>query len=342
MLSLFIVFATFFLSCNPPADIDTYLTGLHQDGKLNGNVLVIKGDTVLYEKSFGYADGAKKQLLTAEHRFALGSIYKEFPAVAIMQLREEGLLTLEDSLSLFMPNLPAWANKITVRNLLQYSSGLPKIQWDSYFQNGLKPEEDEIVSELSSLEALTFEPGTAYLYSNYNPFLLMRIVENLTDTDFKKYVEQKVLLPFEIDGVLIKEEYPYQDTRLMAIPFDDNFKVDDYEVELTTICSSARGMQQWFSRLDDFEIISKESVKLLSEEAIEGDNIQSPLGRGDWEGDDLQLHLHHGSTENYESLVRNYKKDGLLIILMTNQKHRNLHEIADNLFELSQKSIAAN
>lgn len=335
-----ILWASFLLGCNQPNDIDTYLSTLHEEGKLNGNVLVIQNDTVLYEKSFGYADGTKKLLLTPEHRFAIGSIYKEFPAVAIMQLREEGLLTLEDRLALFMPHLPEWANTITVRNLLQYSSGLPKINWNAYFQKGIKARQVEIVQELSTLGKLEFEPGTDYLYSNYNPFLLMKIVESLTGMDFKAYVEQKILIPFEIDGVVIKEEYPYKDASLMAIPFNDAFEADDIKYEMTTICSSATGMYKWFSLLDNFKISTKESMLQLSQEAIQGDNIQAPLGRCDWTDDDIRLHLHHGSSGNYECLVRNYKQEELIVILLTNQKHRNLHAIADNIYDLFRRGGA--
>lgn len=337
MVSHILFFATLLLGCNPIQDIDTYLRELHEDGKLNGTVLVMQHDRVLYENSFGYADGAKKHLLTSEYRFAIGSIYKEFPAVAIMQLKERGLLTLEDSLSRFLPHLPVWANKITVKNLLQYSSGLPEIDWDSYFQQGIRVKERAIVQDLSKLEKLEFEPGTDYLYSNYNPFLLMRIVESLTEMKFKAYVEQNILLPYQIEGVVIKEEYPYKDAHLMAIPFDENFKADDYEAEITTICSSATGMYRWFVMLDDFKIISKESMQQLSEEAKRGDNIQAPIGRGDWEGDDLKMHLHHGSSQNYECLVRNYKQEGLMVVLMTNQKHGNVHDIADNIVDFYQQ-----
>lgn len=340
ILNLFL-FATILLSCNQPDDIDTYLKELHQDGKLNGNVLVIRNDTLLYENSFGYTDETRKHPLTPEHRFAIGSIYKEFPAVAIMQLKEAGLLSLEDSLSQFLPHLPAWANKIKVKNLLQYSSGLPRIDWNAYFGQGLTVNEDRIVENLSTLEKLEFEPGTDYLYSNYNPFVLMRIVEALTGVPFKEYVEQQILTPFEIEGVVIKEAYPYQDPVLMAMPFNDEFKADDYQAEVTTICSSASGMYKWFSKLDNFGILTKESMQQLSEEAIEGNNIQSPLGRGDWENSELKLHLHHGSNGNYECLVRNYKQDGIMIILMTNQKQRNLHEIANHLYELSLRGVAS-
>ena len=321
------------LNCTQVSDINAYLKELHEDGELNGNVLVIQNDIVRYERSFGYADGARKHLLTAEHRFAIGSIYKEFPAVAIMQLKEEGLLTLEDRLSSFMPHLPRWADKITIKNLLQYSSGLPKINWESYFEKGTKIDVEKVVQDLSALEALAFEPGTDYLYSNYNPFLLIKIVEALTKMEFGEYVKQKILLPFELDGIVIKKKYPFEDTTLMALPFDDAFKEDDYRSDIINICSSATGMYQWFSQLDDFEIVTKASMQQLSEEAIQGNNIQAPLGRCDWEGEDIELRLHHGSNVSYECLVRNHKQDGLIIVLLTNQKHSNLHDIADTIYD---------
>ncbi|WP_084196206.1 serine hydrolase domain-containing protein [Pontibacter actiniarum] len=339
MVTTLILLATLLLGCSQPQDIGAYLTELHEGGKLNGNVLVMQNDTVLYESSFGYADGGRKHLLTPAHRFALGSIQKEFPGVAIMQLNERGLLSLEDSLSHFLPHLPWWADKISVRNLLQYSSGLPHVDWEARFEKGVA-RQTEILQDLSKLEELEFEPGTDYLYSNYNPLLLQSIVESLSGMPFKAYVEQNILLPFELDGIVIKEEYPYKNTELMAIPFDEDFKVDDYQVELMTVCSSARGMYTWFSRLDDYKIITKESMRQLSEEAMEGDNIQAPLGRCDWEDGDIKLHLHHGNSKNYESLVRHYKKDGLVVVLLTNQEHENLHDIADNIYALAQRKGA--
>lgn len=337
MTPVLIVFACLLLGCNQIRDIDTYLTDLHAEGKFNGTILVMQRDIVLYENAFGYADGTKKVLLTPEYRFALGSIYKEFPAVAVMQLNEKGLLSLDDKVSTFLPHLPGWADKISVRNLFQYSSGLPTIDWNAYFQQGVRVNEDKIIADLADLKKLEFEPGTDYLYSNYNPFLLMNIVEALTGMSFKEYIEQNIILPFELDGVVVKEVYPYQDASLMAIPFDEDYKVDDYEAEVTSICSSARGMHKWFSQLDEFKILKKESMQQLSEEIFPGEDSQSPLGQCDWERGDIKQHFHHGNSQNYECLVRNYKQDGLMIILMTNQEHENLYDIADNIYELYQR-----
>jgi CubicO group peptidase (beta-lactamase class C family) len=328
------------LSCRSPKDIDTYLSQLHADGKYNGTILVIQHDSVLYERAFGYADGARTVRLTGEHQFAIGSIYKEFPAVAIMQLQEQGLLSLDDKLSAYMPQLPGWADKITVRHLFQYASGLPKIDWNAYFEKGIKVNEDQIVESLANLERLESEPGTDYIYSNYNPFLLMHIVERLSGMSFKAYVEQHIIQRHGLEGLVVKEAYPFEGAPLIAQPFDEDYKVDDYEAEVTTVCSSAQGMYQWFSQLDHFKVVSRESMQQLSQEIFPGEDSQSPLGQCDWEKGEMVQHFHHGNSQNYECLVRHYKQEGLMIILMTNQEHENLYDIADDIYAIAQRKQA--
>lgn len=334
----YIILMLLFLSCNKPQDIDSYLMKLHQNGKLNGNVLVINNDTVVYEKSFGTVDGANKDPLTSAHYFALGSIQKEFPGVAIMQLKEEGLLSLEDRLSRFLPYLPPWANKITIRNLLQYSSGLPHVDWNLYFDQGVANQE-KIIEDLSAVKELEFTPGTDYLYSYYNPLVLQRVVERLTGMSFKEYVEKQIIIPYKLDGLIVKEEYPYKNATMMAIPFNKKLEADNYHAEVFTVCSSTKGMYNWFRKLDNFEIISKESMKELSREVMEKEYVQSPLGQCDWKGDDINLHFHHGNSQNYESLVRNYKQDQLLIVLLTNQDNENLYDIADTIYEITKRDF---
>jgi CubicO group peptidase (beta-lactamase class C family) len=106
--------------------IDSLIKTAYELGIFNGNVLVFSKDKTVYEASFGSADAAKKELLTAEFRFNIGSIAKEFNGVAIMMLKEQGKLKLDDKVSKYITNLPAWADKISIKNLLQYTSGLPE------------------------------------------------------------------------------------------------------------------------------------------------------------------------------------------------------------------------
>lgn len=141
-------------------EIDTVMHKAHQLGIFNGNVLVIEKGKTIYEASLGYADASKKTKLNTDYVFNIGSISKEFNAVGIMMLKEQGKLSLDDKVSKYINGLPAWADKISIKNLLQYTSGLPDIKWlvvknDTDIFNGMK-----------EISALMFEPGTNYAYNN--------------------------------------------------------------------------------------------------------------------------------------------------------------------------------
>lgn len=327
--------------CQNYDNVGDYLEQLSQKGKLNGNVLVIKNGKTLFEKSFGYTDGSKNTKLTKDYRFNLGSVYKEFPAVAIMQLQEKSLIKLDDKLSKHVSGLPKWSDDISVKNLLQYSSGLPQIEWDAYFSKGININKQNIWNGLQSIENLEFEPGSDYLYSNNNPILLIKIVESITQTTFSDYVDENIFNPLNMHSTVYKNQYPYQDKTLMAIPFNTAFEEDNYTIALKNqlLSSTNRDMYTWFEHLGDFKIVNKQSIKTLSEEAKIGFNIQAPLGLCDWEKDKIIEHSHHGSSANYECVIRRFKQDGITIVILTNQKHSNVYDISDEIYDIIKKNI---
>ena len=327
--------------CQNPESIDAYLTQKHQEGELNGNVLVIKDGETIYEKSFGYTDGSKSTSLTKDYRFNVGSVYKEFPAVAIMQLVEQGQINVNDNIAKYISELPDWARQVTIKHLLQYSSGLPKINWGGYFSQGINVTEVEIMHEIRGVKTLDFEPGTDYLYTNSSPILLIKIIENITQTSFNEYLRENIFTPHNMPSTVIKDQYPYKDKSLMAMPFDAEFKEDNYEISLNGLLFSttARDITHWFQQLGNFETISKQSVKFLSQEAKVGNNIQAPLGRCDWENDNIVEHLHHGSSGNYECVIRRFKQEGITIAILTNQKHGNVNELSDKIYQIVKRDI---
>ncbi|MGB3802314.1 MAG: serine hydrolase domain-containing protein [Lewinella sp.] len=319
------------VSCHQPQGVDAYLEDLHERGLLNGNVLIVRHDSILYQRSFGYADPIAQRPLTAGHFFAIGSIQKEFPAAAILRLSEEGAVGLDTPIASYLRDLPAWSERVTARQLLQYSSGLPEVDWNHWFGKTELPDQEAIVDSLRHVDELVFPAGTDYRYTNYSPFLLQRIVEEVTGLPFGVFLEEEFLYPHHIRGITLRDRFPYSDTTAMALPFDEDFNMDDMAYRLTTVCVTSEGLYKWVRELDNFSLLSKASVRTLSEEAGPGDNVQAPLGRGDWSNEELTLHLHHGSSHNFEALVRDHKPEGLIIVLLTNRKNGNLHEIADEL-----------
>ena len=92
-------------------------------------------------------------------------------------------------------------------------------------------------------------------------------------------------------------------------------------------------MAIWLQKLGDFEIVSKQSVKVLSEEAKGGGNIQAPLGCCNCEGDEIIEHSHHGSSVSYECVVRSFRQEKVIIVILTKQKHGNVYETSDEIYK---------
>ncbi len=95
------------------AQLDAYLEQAHQAGLLNGDVLIADHGKVILRRALGHADSARTVPLSLSDRFDIGSIAKEFDAVGLLMLVEEGKLSLTDPVSKFFPDLPAWAATVT-------------------------------------------------------------------------------------------------------------------------------------------------------------------------------------------------------------------------------------
>lgn len=317
--------------------IDLLLKKKYKEGKLNGNVLVVKNGKVIYEKSFGYANGSKTTLLAKNDKFGIGSVYKEFPAVAIMQLYEKKQLKLEDKISQYIPDLPDWGGKISIKNLLQYTSGLPRVSWRKLYSSGKSLTEKDLFEHIKSVKKLRFEPDSDYLYTNCSPLLLMKVIENISHLTFDQYLTKHILKPFNLSGIVLKNHYPYQDKLSMAMPFNASFVEDKYKLSAKSLlfAASTQGLYQWFRKLSHFEVISESSLRYLAEKYKPAAKFQSPLGRVifDNKGKELE-HAHHGSNGNHECLVRYFKPIDLSIVVLTNQKHRNVHHISKEIYEI--------
>lgn len=314
--------------------VDSIISSYHSSGVFNGSVLVVKHAKELFHKSYGYADSEKKELLTPNHQFGIGSIYKEFPAVMTMILHENGELKLDDKVNQFLPHLPPWAQSITVLDLLKYTGGLPNIDWNKYFSNSLVVTEDRLMEDLMQIKELEFTPGSGYLYTNYSPFLLIKIIEKITGSNFPSIVQEELFNSSGMDNSQFKSQYPYKNTEMMALPFSANYESDSYDIMFPSmlLTTTTSDLHSWFSRLNSHEIIDKTSLNLLAQAAnLDIDNMQAPLGNCEIKDGEITEHIHHGGMGNYEGLVTRNNFDGWTIILLTNQKNKNLFEITENI-----------
>ncbi len=159
-------------------------------------VLVARDGQPLFRKAYGMASVEKKQALTPEMSLRLGSITKQFTAVAILMLAEDGKLSVQDDITKHLPDYPTKGKKITIEHLLTHTSGIVSYTGKPGF--GAMMNTDLTVAQMIDTfknDALEFEPGTRYAYNNSAYFLLGAIIEKLSGQSYAKFVEQRIFVP---------------------------------------------------------------------------------------------------------------------------------------------------
>lgn len=306
--------------------VDVLMMKSHERGLFNGNALVIKDGVTIYEKSFGYTDGSKAEALTSQAVFNSGSIAKEFNAVGIMILEERGQLSLEDNLSQYFPELPSWAEQIQVKHLLNYTSGLPVVNW------GTIKSPDDAFADLMKIEKLPFAPGEGYIYSNNNVFLQRLIIAKVSGLTLEEFTVKNMLEPSMMTGAVID---PDENFPALVQSFDNDFNNDpSFSFSIKGwVFLTANDMAKWLQALHSGKIISDASREILFRSYSQ--NQYGALMLGKYVDGKLAYHQHHGSSYNFEAFVTYDLAEDLLIVLMTNNKDRKLFEITEAIEDIN-------
>ncbi len=187
-----------------PAALDEFLRASADSGHFAGSVLVARRGRIVFEGAYGPADVSTGRRNQADTPFRLASVTKIFTGVAILQLAEQGRLSLDDPVSRFIPEYPAVvAERVTLRHLLTHTSGI-ELDHDSVFM--ARVSQARSVGELLALQVerlphlsgnrfANFAPLTRYDYSNEGIDLLAAVVERVSGQSWSAYLAERVFRP---------------------------------------------------------------------------------------------------------------------------------------------------
>ena len=190
-------------------DLDRYFSSLvEQQLPPAIDVTVIKDGKTVFSKAYGVADGVTGELATSDHVYHYWSMTKSFTAVAIFQLIENGMVSLDEPITTYLPQfVPVDKSgdpvEVTVDHLLRHSSGLSDIysrmfKW-LHFVGEPRVGETRIVNErLGDFRVIGWQPGSQSKYANINYILLGAIIEAVTGGTYEDYVRQAILLPLNM------------------------------------------------------------------------------------------------------------------------------------------------
>ena len=182
------------------AKLDSLFGLLYPGDEPGAAVLILKGDDVIYEKGFGIADTETKEPVTGKTFFNIASISKQFSAVALMMLHEEGKLSLDDNVSTFFPQFKAsFFKNITLHHLLSHTSGIPDSRPRDDRNFVLTANDVESYAYLETLDKLNFEPGKEYEYMNPTFQLMYTVIEKASGMQFDDFMRTRI---FDVAGML--------------------------------------------------------------------------------------------------------------------------------------------
>lgn len=160
-----------------------------------GSLTIAQQGKIVYQRALGYAyiDSTAKIPASIHTKYRIGSETKMFTAVTIFQFKEEGKISLDQTLSIFFPELPN-ANKITISHLLNHRSGLPNYTEGTNFQAWMnKPATHEQLLKIIKEKGSDFEPNAKAEYSNTNFLLLGYIIEKICGMPYGKAIESRII-----------------------------------------------------------------------------------------------------------------------------------------------------
>lgn len=228
--------------------VDRWFHSFIDDHQPGGAVIVIQKGQIQYQAAYGLADLEQGTPLTTRHLFHLGSIGKQFTALAIMLLVERGALAYDDPISTYLPELDYLEDAVTIRRLLHHTSGLPN-QYDNQavieqiLQPDQQPTNQDVIRYLALDRKLTSAPGQYFVYNNVGYELLGALIERISGMTYAAFLQENIFDPLRMTHTFA---LPNPERRAAALlPHSyirvDNHKVAPYDTDLLDNLGGAGG-----------------------------------------------------------------------------------------------------
>lgn len=317
-----VVAIVLFTSCtsSPESNIKEIASNYHKQGVFNGALLVAKNGKILCDTVLGYSDLKTKQPLNNNTAFYIASLAKPFTALAIMQLKEQKKLTYEDPISLYV-NLPKFASGITIRQLLNHTSGIPDYEKEMTPVKNLT--NAQVMQWLHTKNGLNFKPNDKFEYSNTGYIILASIIEKVSGKSYADFLKGAVFAPLKMTRTIV-----YDTTKPTianrAIGYDKDQKRDDYSILTTgdgSIFSTVKDLFIWEETLYDSKLLSTKEMENAYKAAMLNDGSFSNYGFG-WnikEENGSKMVSHTGGLNGYRACIWRDLNNKSVIIVLTNQ-----------------------
>ena len=299
-----------------------------------GSVLVADHDAIVLNKGYGDADLEWNIANTPDAKFRIGSITKQFTAASVLLLAERDKIKIDAPVKTYFPDAPPAWDKITIRNLLTHTSGIPNFTggatWDDFKRHDHTPQES---IALFRDKPLDFQPGIKFAYSNSNYILLGQMIERVSGMPYAEFLKQNIFTPLQMadTGVDVTSEIILRRVQGYE-PTTDGFRNADF-VSMTIpyaagfLYSTTGDLLKWERSLFGGKVLKADSLRMMTTGGL-GDYGMGLFIR------DAAHHgviTHNGSIEGFDTSLNYYPDRQITIIVLGNVKTDAPDKIADQL-----------
>ena len=325
--------------------IDALLRQYVANRQFNGTILVADKGKVLIKKGYGMANMEWNIANTPTTKFRLGSITKQFTAMLIMQLVEQGKLKLDGKVTEYLPDYPkATGAKVTIHHLLTHTSGIPSYtDFPGFFETMSRDPytPDAFVKKFSGLP-LEFEPGSKFSYDNSGYFLLGAIIEKITGKPYADVLQENIFTPLGMKDTGYDLASPVIAKRASGYEKRSGGYVNAPYLDMTipyaagSMYSTVEDLYRWDQALYTDKLLSDSAKETLftpfrDHYAYGWEVANVTIGQLK---DSVQLVEHGGGINGFNTLISRIPADKRLVLLLNNTGNAPLSTLRNNIFRI--------
>ncbi len=323
---------------------DKILSEQFKTDEPGATVLVARNGKLIYKKAFGMANLELDKPMQLDNVFWIASIGKEFTAVAILQLMEQGKLNLQDEITKFIPDYPTQGNKITIEHLLTHTSGIHNF-------SGMKDPEKKLAFDCTPIEVIDFfknlpmrfAPGTKWEYSNSGYFLLGYIIEIITGKPYSEYLEENIFKPIGMTNSLFASNKRIIKNRVGAYSLGDNGFENSRPLNMThvysagAIQSTVEDFFKWHQAVHSYKLVKKENLDkaFTRYKLMDGKEADYGYGRRLGYVYESPTIWHGGGIEGFGTTEMYLPKEDVFVVVFSNCDCNYPREITSRLAALA-------
>lgn len=328
--------------------IDSLLQTYFSDSLPGASVAIVNNNTIFFQKSYGISNIHSKEKISASSDFNICSLTKQFTAIAILQLEEKHLLSLQDKIIRFFPDMAQHvANTVTVKELLTHSSGIID-HYDYTNTTGMHHAHNaDVYNAIKNIDSTYFVPGTQFRYSNTAYCLLALIVEKLSGLSFNDYMEKNIFKPAGMLHTTIWNEGSDIHNETTGYDYDSSSKSfiqsgPGEHIFFSTegdggIYTSTNDYIKWFKALQSGKIFSRKIVtEARSIEFTISEKQKAGYGFG-WfidENGQYKKVYHSGDNGGFRTYSFTIPSLNYMIVIFANRSDINIEDIVQKIYHL--------